>query len=528
MSARRAVVAGLVLVVLGGAEVRAEPRFGTVTTLQMPKAHSVRDVALADVDADGRSDLVVLARRHGKRTGRQLRVHLFHSEEPALRTEPDAAYDLPDDVTAFGVADLDPEPGAEVVLFTASSVWVWRPRAAEERRLVRLLDTEFLWQMPEDRDAFAWDGSFHDVDGDGLTDLVIPEPDAYRIALQRRENGASRFLPVSLLRVPEDELGDEGEAKGARKLKARAERKRVSVSIQLGGDGGDLPRDLLDVTESVPAPQLHDFDGDGRADLVAQTPSTFHVWTQRADGTFAEAPDRSYPVPVPADRRRRLDVSYAALAADLDGDRRSDYVLLGSDQDRSDTRTQILVFTQVGNPASSPLFGEKGAPKQLLVVGGFTGGPRLLDMDGDGRRDLALGSVKLDGLDALAAASKGTIDAEILVWRNRGGAFSRQPDLRHTIAVKADGGFRKSKEGFVARFLPDVTGDKVRDLLVRDEPTRLRLFPLRRQGETFTVLQNELWEAVMTEDARIVLRDDMKVPEAVIVEDDQVRLVRWP
>ena len=72
------------------------------------------------------------------------------------------------------------------------------------------------------------------------------------------------------------------------------------------------------------------------------------------------------------------------------------------------------------------------------------------------------------------------------VVRNRGGEFSRSPELSHTLALRAEA-FRKAKEQLLARFVADVTGDRVRDLLVRDEPGRLRLFMLRRQGEAFSV-----------------------------------------
>src|SRR5207253_11072831 len=56
---------------------------------------------------------------------------------------------------------------------------------------------------------------------------------------------------------------------------------------------------------------------------------------------------------------------------------------------------------------------------------------------------------------------------------NRGTTFSREPDLTFTASVKAEG-LRKSRKEMLARFLGDVTGDGVRELLLRDMPERLR------------------------------------------------------
>ena len=90
-------------------------------------------------------------------------------------------------------AVTDPDTGAgesfdvaEVVLFQGKGAFAWRPRGPEDARYVRLIEAPFLWQLAEPEDVIHWREGARDLDGDGWDDLVLPGPEGYVLAVQRR------------------------------------------------------------------------------------------------------------------------------------------------------------------------------------------------------------------------------------------------------------------------------------------------------------------------------------------------------
>ena len=497
--------------------------FGRVTALQAPQGTHVYDTVYADVNGDGLRDLVVSLsdwRRQG--STRSLRVHLQRKAEPPFHAEPDHVVD-PADAVAYAVADVHADPGAEIVLFARAGVWAYRLQAPEKERTVKLIEAAFLWQLPDDHRAVAWEAGVLDWNGDGLQDLVIPEPDGYRLAAQVRDGEGARFPTSQLLRVP---VGKQTEATEPRAVRLRARQLRDRVVLRLSSTESGPGKPLLEINDSVPAPQLRDWDGDGDLDLLATTENRLFVWKQGAHGFGANA-DHSYPLPVVADRSRRLDVSYSAHAQDLNRDGRVDCVIFSGDLRSKHVRTQVQIFVQ-GDEAGSPLFGAEGLPQQLLLLAGFAGNPRLDDVNGDGYPDLLLGTIRPDLLDTLRAAARERVNAQLFLFLSRKGRFERKPDLTFKTSVEARG-LRFRRPILMARFFADLTGDGVRELLLRDEKASLKVFLTRRGKSGLTIHARPLWTLRIDERAEVRLpprRAGRPVP-LLVVEREQVLYVRF-
>ena len=515
----------------------AEPSMATVTAIQPGGQLHVQDALLADVDRDGRADLVLAMGGEGTR---ELRVHLRSDGPTPFGNRADLSVPLTGDVVAWAVADVHADPGAEVVLLTAEAAFVWRPRAEEAReRFAPLLEAPFLWQLPERDRAFAWQECVVDLDGDGLDDLLLPVPGGWRLALQRRgEDGAARFVTAGEPRAPQEPssfltaFSSEGRAGG---VQGEATDRELSFSLSVGVDeeGVRPSGPLLSVRESTPAPQLGDWDADGDLDLLAQGTTELWVWTQDAEHRFATEPAVKLALPVVRDRTRLLDVSYSAHTLDLDRDRRADCLIFAGDKRSEDVRTQLLVFTQKAGGAGPPLFGDKGLPAQLLVFAGFAGYPDFRDVDGDGLEDLVVSSLRPDLIDMVRSASSQSLSIEYYVYLNRGGRFSKSPDLIHERTVPID----SSKVD--STFLGDLTGDGLSEVLLRDRHEVLRVLLTRRKGQQLILFERPLWELGIDAkaDLRVVRGSGQPGkpgaprktgPELLVLEPRQVLHVSFP
>ena len=518
-----------------------------VRTAQLPKSFSAGSAAVGDLDGDGREDLVVSAARRADSRDRAL--FLFKTGSDGELGAPEE-YPLKLDVTAWALADVHPDPGVECVLFAARGAFVMRDGVPEAERFALLAEADFLWQLPDDEAAFHWGTAVLDLDGDGLVDLALPEPGGYALFAQSRDGSGATFASIGRLRIPH-EGGPPGAYISAGDGRAswrgqRSDRQLgLSRSVSEGVDDDySLPSLLLTVTERVPAPQLIDWDADGRLDLMAQTTSSLHVWTQDASG-FTDERRRSFELPVEADRDRRLDASYSSHAVDLNRDRRADCVIFAGDSQKSEVRTQALIFVQGQGRGSSeqtadaPLFGPRGRPQDLLVFAGFVVRPDFVDVDGDGLTDLIISGVRPDLIDQLRSISSESIDADLFGYRNQGSSFSRRPDLAFKLNVPLEQ-FEPT-----ARFFGDLTGDGISELLLRDDPERLRVLMVRGArgasgsrgvggtrggGEpALTVFERPLWELKIRDDA-VIARQRLagrELPDLLVLERTQVHHVRF-
>ncbi len=507
----------------------AENRIAVVTTIQLDKGLAVDEATMADIDDDGASDLLVVA---GGRRSRNLLIYRSRPGEAGFEPAPDATLELTADVVGYAAGDVSPDPGREIVLFSARGVYAWQP-GRERQPFVKLIDADFLWQLPQPRRTVSWQDGVRDLNGDGLEDLLVPEAGGYRLAVQSRIAGAeAAFDTVNVLTLPA-EAGDDPQKRSASILYVRRDQGRLKFEIRRPADAGEATGPLLDVMTSVPAPQLVDWDGDGDLDLLALADRTLHVWIQQDGGRFVDVHPDGFVSPVAYDRGRLFDVSWGAHAADLNGDRRVDCVMLAGDQRARDVRTQVLVYVQPagGNagagPAGSPLFGADGIPQQVLVIGGFAGEARLDDVDGDGRPDLVVSALRPDLLDKIGA--RDSVEVELYVYRNRGGRFSTHPDLTHVLRLPTKE-LEEMNDGVLARFFADVTGDGIQELIAREEPTRVKVLLAVARGGRLSLADRALWQTRCSAQARLRIPDRgaREPPQLLILEKDQVLHVRFP
>ena len=77
---------------------RSDTGAGRVTAVQAPKGYRIQDAALADVNGDGRRDLIVTTSGRHRAFDREMRIHLRTADEYCFPGEPAITLTLPRDV----------------------------------------------------------------------------------------------------------------------------------------------------------------------------------------------------------------------------------------------------------------------------------------------------------------------------------------------------------------------------------------------------------------------------------------------
>lgn len=511
-----------VAVLIAGSALPAQSSFGEVSTIILPKDLQVVNIWYQDLSGDQRRDLVIAVSQKGHSYARTLRIYYDRGElaNTPFGQEPDAIVELPRSVSACAIGDVHADPGSELIWFGARGAYAFRPSADPEEAVVKIVSSEFLFQFPQPEHVHSWQEGVRDIDGDGLVDLLLPEPDGYRIAIQTRHDDGHREFKSSRLELPARLPRRQND----NPFGVRAARSGGGLELGLRLSGTEKARPpLVAVTESVPAPQLRDWDADGDLDLIAKHGQHVLVWLQDETGRFDPEPAFDLTFPLTEDQTQ-LDPSYGAWLADFNGDRRTDALLLAKDRNSEDLRSQVLFFHQ--DPESSrPLF-HQGRPQQMLILAGMALPPKLIDIDGDGFLDLQVGSWRLDVFDQLTAGENRSLDGELYVYLNHQGRYSRRPDLTYKVILSGEQ--LSNSDTLLAEFFADVNGDDVRDLLLREQPDEIKLQLVRRRNGKLSILQRPIWRMQIDAQAQIkILPAGLERPGFLVLEPDRVLLVRF-
>jgi len=338
-------------------------------------------IHVADLDGDGRSDL----------------LYVFDAEEYPLRLRlgvegggfgPRTEPDLPELRTSH-VVDLDGDGRAEILgVYQASGrlaalqlevTAAGGARPDARRALAR-------YPFPEREDSEQETGfALGDLDGNGVTDLVVSDPGAARVSLFLGERGERALSGVdfpSLVGVRDPRIGDV-DGDGASELVVVSEPERMIGVARL--EGGRLPFPRTVAVEGEPAAMdVADVNGDGVDDVVVVATTGegrrreyfLHVHVGTPEGLSAE------PATHAIDGLER--VPNAIRVADLDRDGEADVVAF-----LPDGRSVPVLLVQRDGAFVSDARGED-TPGLGILKGA---GPRAMaygDSDGDGASELVV------------------------------------------------------------------------------------------------------------------------------------------
>ena len=250
----------------------------------------------------------------------------------------------------------------------------------------------------------------------------------------------------------------------------------VNIDLETGmgisySSGRDEMTAGLRARYSFPDVTLIDFDGTGRKDLVANTDDRVYVYLNNGDGPFSTEADHEYFFDVLTQREKiegTGDISTDVV--DLNNDGYADAIVSKL------TSKGITDFRGVVNVYWGGPNGYAEIPDQVIISEGTASVETLFwDVNGDGRKDLVLPSIKF----SIAAVIRILITRSIRVYFNiyllgEDDRFPDRPDFTKEVKFKLD--FSGESDEQATDLKGDYNGDKRTDFVFATHEDELSIF----------------------------------------------------
>lgn len=372
---------------------------------------------------DGEAAQVVLLTVDDKGQ-RNLRLYAFDGTDWRLRhTSP-----FPADILYVDVATL---AGHDRLVGRTPRGFLWLDPATGAQHPVTELAASF--HTASDTGVPRLD-VFRDLNGDGREDLIVPDVDGFRVALQSLDGS---FGPMATLGPPEP-------FRDARAYGDERTYAEVGVTAQ------NVPWYLSRVHHV-------DVDRDGRDDLAFWNTDHFMVYRQDENGRFRQTPetfttdvaidfDGAYGLAFQFGDRsvpglllgfgRRIEHRILHGLRDLNGDGVADLVILAL-AGRSPLRLRGRYDVHFGRPTEAGIYFPPSADTVVRAPGRSGGlqpwgyaAQHYLDFDGDGALDMGMAAVNTGLFGMFRAMVGNSISMDLALYRlNDDGRYPSEPDV---------------------------------------------------------------------------------------------------
>ncbi|MCB1693528.1 MAG: VCBS repeat-containing protein [Pseudomonadales bacterium] len=417
-------------------ELRAEVSF-TASTIDtgVSERQAVLDAYLR---RDDRADLVVCTVADDVR---RLRIYEL-DDDMRLVDSPVVDVRLPDDVVTLDVGKLGARDA--ILLFTADRAIYFDPFEDTVRPLVEISS---IYNNPVRGDLPVLD-LFRDINGDGLSDLVITGFKGVSVFLQ--ESGGNFRAPMLLDAQP-------------------------VMQLTYQGSPWYEPRTMF----------VTDMTQDGKSDLTFWQSDHFEVYAAIADGFDRSPRILSSNVPFQFDgvgsvsfRMGEEDQSNLTAKAlyslvDLDGDGVTDLVTLTVNS-QGVFKKQTTYDIHRGRRGDQGTLTFDASPTSSIRSNGIQFEMQEKDLDSDGDTDVVISSVQLGIARIIGALLTGSVDIDLNFYRMENGAYPQSPNASRSIKAS----FNLSSGDVFRPFvlIGDVNGDRYADLLAQDGDDTIKVY----------------------------------------------------
>lgn len=451
-----------VLLILSGHHETVNAADFHVTVLK-PGGRIVNTV-IGDFDNDGRGEIFVAVRRESETgaTERHLIVYARESADAGLTMLHD--FRVANDVSAFAIGDYLGKGRSQVVFLTRRSAFALESPQSDP---VRLLDSlNFIFNLPNRGELAYWDYT-PDIDGDGLTDLLLADGRGYRVYRQSVDH---RLILSGIIEGDYSFSMPRARSWGRNGL-------QVSASADGQGSGGEVRTSRgsssIRTSRRLGRICLGDVNADGRLDLITVRDRQLRAHLQRDPLSFGSKPDLVYPLG-PKDGSSAWEESSTNIVhGDINRDGRLDFVVTEIDTKELGTKLRVYLWKDSGIAE---------APDQIIKLRGLGSRVDLLDINGDGFPDLAFTALRADKMLKLRRPSLEEIDVGVTVhlFDPDLEQFGRRPALNWETTISITESMTQEQQ--LVYWSGDFTGDGILDLLIHENRGELLVYAGQTKG----------------------------------------------
>jgi hypothetical protein len=445
---------------------------------------SIITVITADLRGHRRQDLIVISRTGTfPKEARWVSV-FWHQAGGRFNPHPDLVWEMDPEATVIDVGVLGSvSDHKSIVYLTGSEVRAYQLTGRGPPTPTTLLEIPTLTVFPEPVDLPILP-LIHDWKGTGQPWLGIPQ------------FGQLMLYPMA-------QAGPQGPGEPV---------KLYQPTLLFGGEREHrLIRDYaLQLIYRLPQLVVRDFNGDGRADLIAAWQDHVAVYVQDATGRFPQEPSQTFYFNMRTELEGTLRlVQISPLIEDLNGDGRADVILtkmIGRITDR-----RLVTSVYLNRAGSLP-----AQPDVSVEHDGFATTLLAKDLNGDGRRDLVVPLVRIGVRNLISNLLTNRVDVSLLTHLYRDeGIFAGVPDWTRSFTYQIDMSDGVVLQGIWPNVEGDFDGDGKPDLLVAgdDEVTVYLATP----GTLFA--RDPAARLPIKTSSRVIVRD--------LTDDRRADIVMW-
>jgi len=377
----------------------AEPPVYSRYALNLP-AHVV-NLACEDMDGDGLKDVVAFTLGTAKKGAPSRGVHIYYQrKDSGFPSAPDQGFALDPRAAVFDVGAVSQGARKSIGFIAPDGVYAYIPNGRTYGTApVQLVKAESVFAQADPLGIPRW-SFFAGQAENGAETVLLPGINRIGVYLK---GGPSYRLSGSIPVTVHTEL-TEGVVEGSEGPLTISHKLPVAVPLGWGGRKGS---DLF-------------ITWDDKAD----------VWLQRPGGGYIERAALVFrPGLLDTSKRDSLD-SATVQAVDLDGDGRRDIIVTKMTGGIAQTKSLVFIYLMRKDGA----FPQK--PDHTIINEGVVG-PRVADVDGDGRMDILLPSVKVGIRNFINMLTTKQIHMDIGVYlQDKNGRYPDRPTKEKGVDFK--------------------------------------------------------------------------------------------